>query len=203
MKNDFLYNFHNMKKGILVILSGPSGVGKGTVRSYLMKDQSLNLCFSVSMTTRKPRAGEVEGKDYFFVSNERFLEAINNDELLEYATFVEHSYGTPKKYVDELLNEGKNVLLEIDTNGACQVMEKCKNEPYVSVFLICQSLEELEKRIRGRKSESDEIIHERLEKAKKELFLESKYQHIVLNDDPQRAALEIAGIIKEKINDIK
>ncbi len=192
-----------MKKGILVILSGPSGVGKGTVRSYLMKDQSLNLSFSVSMTTRKPRLGEVEGKDYFFVSNERFLEAIKNNELLEYATFVEHSYGTPKKYVDKLLNEGKNVLLEIDTSGACQVMEKCKDEPYVSIFLVCQSLDELEKRIRGRKSEPEEVIHDRLEKAKKELLLESKYQHVVLNDYPERAAAEIAGIIKEKIDEIK
>ena len=192
-----------MKKGILVILSGPSGVGKGTVRSYLIKDQSLNLCFSVSMTTRKPRPGEINGKDYFFVSNERFEEAIKNGELLEYATFVEHSYGTPKNYVDELINEGKNVLLEIDTSGACQVMEKCKDEPYVSVFLVCQSLEELEKRIRGRKSEPEEVIRDRLEKAKKELLLESKYQHVVLNDNPERAATEIANIIKEKISNIK
>ena len=192
-----------MKKGILVILSGPSGVGKGTVRSYLIKDQSLNLCFSVSMTTRKPRPGEIDGKDYFFVSNERFEEAIKNGELLEYATFVEHSYGTPKNYVDELINEGKNVLLEIDTSGACQVMEKCKDEPYVSVFLVCQSLEELEKRIRGRKSEPEEVIRDRLEKAKKELLLESKYQHVVLNDNPERAATEIANIIKEKISNIK
>ena len=192
-----------MKKGILVILSGPSGVGKGTVRSYLIKDQSLNLCFSVSMTTRRPRPGEIDGKDYFFVSNERFEEAIKNGELLEYATFVEHSYGTPKNYVDELINEGKNVLLEIDTSGACQVMEKCKDEPYVSVFLVCQSLEELEKRIRGRKSEPEEVIRDRLEKAKKELLLESKYQHVVLNDNPERAATEIANIIKEKISNIK
>ena len=188
-----------MKKGILVILSGPSGVGKGTVRTYLMKDKSLNLVFSVSMTTRKPRDGEIDGVDYFFVSDERFKEAIKNGELLEHATFVEHSYGTPKGYVDKLLNEGKNVLLEIDTNGACQVMEKCKDEPYVSIFLICQSLEELEKRIRGRKSETDEVIHNRLEKAKKELLLESKYQYIVLNDIPQNAASKIALIIKDKI----
>ena len=94
-------------------------------------------------------------------------------------------------------------MLEIDTSGACQVMEKCKDEPYVSVFLVCQSLEELEKRIRGRKSEPEEVIRDRLEKAKKELLLESKYQHVVLNDNPERAATEIANIIKEKISNIK
>ena len=191
-----------MKKGILVILSGPSGVGKGTVRTYLMKESDLNLVFSVSMTTRKPRAGEIDGKDYFFVSEERFKEAVKNGELLEHADFVEHSYGTPKAYVDKLLNEGKNVLLEIDTNGACQVMEKCKDEPYVSVFLVCDSLDELERRIRGRKSEPEDVIHGRLEKAKKELLLESKYQHVVLNDKPERAASEIAQIIKEKIESL-
>lgn len=191
-----------MKKGILVILSGPSGVGKGTVRTYLMKESDLNLVFSVSMTTRKPRAGEIDGKDYFFVSEERFKEAVKNGELLEHADFVEHSYGTPKAYVDKLLNEGKNVLLEIDTNGACQVMEKCKDEPYVSVFLVCDSLDELERRIRGRKSEPEDVIRGRLEKAKKELLLESKYQHVVLNDKPERAASEIAQIIKEKIKSL-
>ncbi len=191
-----------MKKGILVILSGPSGVGKGTVRTYLMKDKSLNLVFSVSMTTRKPRDGEVDGVDYFFVTDERFKEAIKNGELLEHATFVEHSYGTPKVYVDKILNEGKNVLLEIDTNGACQVMDRCKDEPYVSIFLVCQSLDELERRIRGRKSETEEVIHNRLEKAKKELLLESRYQYVVLNDTPQNAASKIASIIKDKLNNL-
>lgn len=191
-----------MKKGILVILSGPSGVGKGTVRTYLMKDKSLNLVFSVSMTTRKPRDGEVDGVDYFFVTDERFKEAIKNGELLEHATFVEHSYGTPKAYVDKILNEGKNVLLEIDTNGACQVMDRCKDEPYVSIFLVCQSLDELERRIRGRKSETEEVIHNRLEKAKKELLLESRYQYVVLNDTPQNAASKIASIIKDKLNNL-
>ena len=97
-------------KGLLIVLSGPSGVGKGTVRKILMEDKSLNLAFSISMTTRKPRVGEVEGSDYFFVSKERFEEAIKNNELLEHATFVNNSYGTPKSYVEKLRNEGKNVL---------------------------------------------------------------------------------------------
>lgn len=188
-----------MKKGIIVILSGPSGVGKGTVRTFLMKDKSLNLEFSVSMTTRKPRVGEVNGKDYFFVSKEKFDEAVKNDELLEYADFVEHSYGTPKKYVEKLLDEGKNVLLEIDTNGACQVMNKCNSSDYVSIFLVCENFDELERRIRGRKSETEEVIQERLKKAKKELLLEKYYQHVVLNDKPERAAKEIATIIKNKL----
>jgi guanylate kinase len=187
-----------LKKGILIILSGPSGVGKGTVRQFLMKDKELNLAFSVSMTTRAPRAGEVNGKDYFFVSKDEFKKALENDELLEHATFVDNSYGTPKKYVDSLLQEGRNVLLEIDTNGALQVMKNSRDD-YVSIFLTCDSLEELEKRIRGRKSESEKVILERLEKAKKEILLEKFYQYVVLNDVPSRAADEIIQIIKNKI----
>jgi len=187
-----------MKKGFLVILSGPSGVGKGTVRSYLMKDDSLNLVFSVSMTTRSPRNGEVDGKDYFFVSKDTFIKAVNNGDLLEHADFVDHSYGTPKKYVYDLLASGHNVLLEIETNGARQIMEACNKNDYISIFLICKDLCELEKRIRGRKTECDEVIHERIEKAKKELQLEKFYQYVVLNDSPERAANEIADIIKSK-----
>jgi guanylate kinase len=189
-----------MKKGLLIILSGPSGVGKGTVRSYLMQDKSIELNYSVSMTTRKPRPGEIEGKDYFFVSKKVFSDAVKEGKLLEHADFVDHSYGTPKEYVDGLINAGHNVLLEIETNGARQVMEKYKelNERYVSIFLVCQSIEELEKRIRNRKSETEEAIHKRVEKGKKELELQNNYMYVVLNDNPQRAAKEISEIIKKE-----
>lgn len=189
-----------MKKGLLIILSGPSGVGKGTVRSYLMQDKSIELNYSVSMTTRKPRPGEIEGKDYFFVSKKVFSDAVKEGKLLEHADFVDHSYGTPKEYVDGLINAGHNVLLEIETNGARQVMEKYKelNERYVSIFLVCQSIEELEKRIRNRKSETEEAIRKRVEKGKKELELQNNYMYVVLNDNPQRAAKEISEIIKKE-----
>lgn len=185
-----------MKKGKLIILSGPSGVGKGTVRQYLMKDNDLDLKFSISMTTREPRDGEENGREYFFVSKEEFEEALKNDELLEHATFVNHSYGTPKKYVDNLLGEGHNVLLEIETFGAAQVMEKYRTYGYISIFLTCGSLEELEKRIRGRGSESEEAVKGRLTKAMSELKLQKNYKFVVLNDVAERAANEIAEIIK-------
>lgn len=114
-----------MHKGLLIILSGPSGVGKGTIRKYFEKDERLNLAYSTSMTTRKPRDGEVDGKDYFFTSKENFQEAIKKGELLEYAEFVGNFYGTPLSEVERLRNEGKNVLLEIEVQGALQVQEKC------------------------------------------------------------------------------
>lgn len=105
-------------RGLLIILSGPSGVGKGTVRRIVMEDESIKMEYSISMTTRKPREKEIEGKDYFFVSQEEFEEHIANNDFLEYAKFVGNYYGTPKQYVDKLLEEGKNVFLEIEVNGA-------------------------------------------------------------------------------------
>ena len=191
-----------MKNGFLIILSGPSGVGKGTVRRKVMEDQSLNLVYSISMTTRKPRNQEVDGVDYFFVSDEEFDRNLASGNLLEWATFVGNRYGTPKDYVDKLRREGKNVILEIEVEGATQVMSKYQGSDVFSIFLIPPSFEALEQRIRGRRSESDEIIHERLEKAKREMGLKYHYHHIVLNDDVDRAAEEIQGIIRSKINSI-
>ena len=126
-----------MTKGLLIVLSGPSGVGKGTVRKQVFKNTDLNLAYSISMTTRKPREGEVDGQDYFFVSEERFLEAIENDELLEHARFVGNYYGTPKAYVEKLREEGKNVFLEIEVEGAKKVLEDYKDDKGVlSIFLF-------------------------------------------------------------------
>lgn len=187
-----------MKRGLLIILSGPSGVGKGTVRKILMQYLFLNLAYSISMTTRKPRAGEEEGVDYFFVSKEKFLDAIRNHLLLEYAKFVNNYYGTPKEYVEYLRDQGKNVILEIETRGARQVMENYKGDGLVTIFLVPPSLEELEKRIRGRRTESDEIVKERLEKAKQEIELKKLYDFVVLNDTPNQAAERIAQILKDK-----
>lgn len=189
-----------MKKGLLIVLSGPSGVGKGTVRKQVFKNTDLNLSYSISMTTRKPREGEVHGQDYFFVSEERFLDAIKNDELLEYARFVGNYYGTPKAYVEKLREEGKNVFLEIEVEGAKKVLEEYKDDAGVlSIFLLPPSLYELEKRIRGRRTEPEEIIQERLQKAKRELGLKKNYHFNVMNDNINRSSQEICRIIDLKI----
>ncbi|MBQ2069501.1 MAG: guanylate kinase [Bacilli bacterium] len=181
------------KRGKLIILSGPSGVGKGTVRLALMKRPELNLCYSVSMTTRGMRAGEVDGKDYIFVTREKFEEEIKKGNLLEWNEFVGNFYGTPLPAVEKMRNEGKNVLLEIDVNGQSRVVKKCPDA--VTIFLLPPNLEVLEARIRGRKTEPEEIIKERLDKANAELGLAWKYQYRVYNDDVERAADEIASII--------
>ena len=187
-----------MAKGLLIVISGPSGVGKGTVRDLFVGDPELNLAYSISMTTRAPRKTETNGVDYFFVSEDEFKKAIANDELLEYAKFVGNYYGTPKAYVDKLRAEGKNVLLEIEVQGAKQVVEKCPEA--LSIFIIPPSLDELEKRIRSRKSEPEEIIQERLQKAIKEMDLISQYKYVVCNEDAQLASDLISLIIKRHIN---
>ena len=138
------------KKGLLVILSGPSGVGKETVRTRLMKIKKYELLYSISMTTRSPRNGEVDGVNYYFVSEDQFKENIANDNFLEYARFVGNYYGTPKDKVEELRNNGHNVLLEIEINGAKQVLSKVHDEAVISFFLMPPSLSALEDRIRKR-----------------------------------------------------
>lgn len=189
-----------MKRGLLIIISGPSGVGKGTIRRKVMEDQSLNLAYSISMTTRKPRNVEKEGVDYFFVSDEEFDRNIAEGNMLEWAKFVGNRYGTPKDYVERLRQEGKNVILEIEVEGAKQVLKKCQGSDVFSIFLLPPSMEALESRIRNRKSESEEMIQERLEKAKREIGLKYHYHYIVLNDDVDRASEEIKGIIRSKLH---
>ncbi|MEI7667534.1 MAG: guanylate kinase [Erysipelotrichaceae bacterium] len=183
-----------MKKGLLIILSGPSGVGKGTIREVFVNEPSLNIAYSVSMTTRTKRANEKDGVDYLFVDRYTFEKAIQNDELLEYAEFVGNYYGTPKRYVDDLRNKGKNVLLEIEVEGAKQVKERVNDA--LTIFIVPPSLEELEKRIRGRRSEAEEIVQQRLSKATKEMKLVGQYKFVVCNEDPKLAAQIIALIIK-------
>ena len=162
-----------LKRGMLIILSGPSGVGKGTVREELFKDESLNLSYSISMTTRKPRPTETDGVDYFFVDEKTFVDKIAQGGLLEWARFVGNYYGTPKDNVDRLLDEGKNVVLEIEVQGA------------------------LQRRIRGRRTESEDIVKERLDKARKEIQTKDEYKYVVENDDVHLAKDKIAKIIKE------
>lgn len=188
-----------MNKGLLIILSGPSGVGKGAVRRILMENNKLNLAYSISMTTRAPRKLEENGKDYFFVSEETFNENIEKGNFLEHASFVGNQYGTPKDKVEELRNQGKNVLLEIEVQGAKQVLANMSKDDIVSIFLIPPSFSALEKRIRKRKSESEEVIKERLKKAKGELGERKNYKYTVLNDIVTRAANEIEEIISNEI----
>ena len=188
-----------MKKGLLIILSGPSGVGKNCVRQEIMKSDKIQLTYSISMTTREKREKEVDGVDYYFVSEEEFQKNIDAGNFLEWATFVGHRYGTPKDKVEQLRNAGKNVFLEIEINGAKQVMEAVKDDRVISFFLMPPSFAALEKRIRKRKTESEEIIQERLQKGLKEMTMTEDYDHIVINDKISRAAQEIIDLVKAKI----
>ena len=188
-----------MKKGLLIILSGPSGVGKGTIRRYIMDNFNLKLSYSISMTTRPQREKEVDGVDYYFVSNEEFDRNIKANNFLEWEEFVGNRYGTPKDKVEELRNQGKHVLLEIEINGAAEVMSKVNDDRIISFFLMPPNLEALESRIRRRKTESEEVIQERLNKGKQEMTMTEQYDYVILNDDVARASQEIVDLIKAKI----
>ena len=190
-----------MKKGLLIILSGPSGVGKGTIRRYIMDNLHLELAYSISMTTRERREKEIDGVDYYFVSEEEFQRNIDNNNFLEWEEFVGNKYGTPKDKVEELRNQGKNVLLEIEVNGAAKVMSEIKDDRLISFFLMPPSIEALENRIRRRKTESEEIIQKRLNKGKSEMKKSSNYDYVILNDDVERASKEIVDLINKKANE--
>lgn len=186
-----------MKKGLLIVFSGPSGVGKGTILKEVMKDESLKLTYSVSMTTRKPRDGEVDGINYFFVSKEGFEKAIDNHELLEYATYVDNYYGTPKNFVEKKREEGMNVVLEIDLQGAKQVMARAHDA--LSIFIEPPSMEELERRIRGRQSETEETIKKRIEVARNEMAGRELYDYVVCNDELTKAIEDVKEIIRKEM----
>ncbi len=180
------------EKGKLIVISGPSGAGKSTVVFKAMEDRN-DLCFSTSVTTRKPRPGEVDGREYFFVDLDRFSEMIANDELLEHAVYVANSYGTPRKYVEDKLLSGMNVLLDIEVQGARQVAEKMPEA--VKIFIIPPSLEELERRLVGRGTDTARAIEARLIRARQEYLEADFYDYIIVNDDADRAAEELKAII--------
>lgn len=183
-----------MNKGLLIVISGPSGVGKGTVLKEFIDDPKLALTYSVSMTTREKRAGEVEGVNYYYVTREEFEKAIEDGKLLEWTEFVGNYYGTPLDKVEELRQQGKNVLLEIEVDGCRQIKQKCPD--VLTIYIVPPSMEELERRIRGRKSEPEEIVQQRLAKATKEMELLGEYKYVVCNDDVQLAADIIRVIIE-------
>lgn len=178
--------------GILIVISGFSGAGKGTLMKRLISDYD-NYALSVSMTTRKPREGEVNGVDYFYVSREEFEKAIAEDMLIEHAQYCDNYYGTPKAYVDEKLKEGKNVILEIEVQGAMQIKKKFPNT--LLLFVTPPSAKELERRLRARGTETEEVIKSRLERAKEEAKSMDYYEYLVINDDLDICVKEMDSII--------
>lgn len=181
------------ERGLLIVLSGPSGVGKGTVRKAIFESDDNDFQYSISMTTRQMRPGEVDGVDYFFRSKEEFEELIAKGEMLEYAEYVGNYYGTPLSYVEETLAQGKDVFLEIEVQGAKQVKEKVPDGVYI--FLTPPDLEELRSRIVGRGTDSIEVIDERMRVAKEEIEMMALYDYAVVNDEVPKAVKRIKEII--------
>lgn len=179
---------HKGKRGVLFVFSGPSGVGKGTLKAKLFEEFADRIAYSVSATTRGPREGEVDGKDYFFISRQEFERRVKNNEFLEHAQFAGNCYGTPRAYVEKLLDSGMNVVLEIDVQGALQVMKSMPE--CVSVFILPPSFEELEHRLRGRGTETEEKVRERLETAKRELPYAPQYDYQIVNGGDIEAAYQ-------------
>ena len=184
-----------MSKGILVVISGPSGTGKGTICTRIL-DEMDNMEFSTSMTTRQPRDGETDGKDYFFVTKDQFEAAIDNDEFLEYAQVFGNYYGTPKQAVASKLEEGKDILLDIDVQGAMNVKRAFPDELFI--FILPPSMEELRRRITGRGTDSEEAIERRLSQAESEMSLAEEYNYQIVNDDLETAVSEVKRIIRER-----
>lgn len=180
------------KKGKLFVISGPSGAGKSTV-VFKAVEQRNDVCFSTSVTTRKPRPGEVDGREYFFVELDRFKEMVENDELLEHAVYVANSYGTPRAYVNKQLDAGMNVLLDIEVQGARQIHEKMPEA--VMIFIVPPSMEVLKQRLESRGTDTARAIEARLIRAKQEYAEADFYDYIIVNDDADQAAKEFEAII--------
>ncbi len=182
-----------MDKGLLIVLSGPSGVGKGTVCAALRK-RLPNLVYSVSATTRKPRAGEVDGVNYFFKSHDEFKHMIEHNELLEWAQYVSNFYGTPRTFVEETLASGKDVILEIEVQGAMKVKQQF--DEGIFIFLMPPSLDELRSRIVGRGTEALDQVNQRMLTAVDEIKLLDQYDYAVVNDQVELACDRIISILQ-------
>ena len=182
------------ERGLLIVFSGPSGVGKGTVRQEIFSTPDHKFEYSVSITTRAQRPGEVDGKDYFFRSREEFEELIRNGQMLEYAEYVGNYYGTPLTYVNETLDKGIDVFLEIEVQGALQVKKKVPDA--VFIFLTPPDLNELQERLVGRGTDSEEVIAQRIERAREEIALMSEYDYAIVNDEVPLAAERVKRVIE-------
>lgn len=189
-------------RGLLVVYAGASGVGKGTIMKKLLAADP-NIRLSVSATTRAPRKGEVNGREYYFVTREEFEDLIAKDGFLEHAEYVGNCYGTPKEPVFRMLDEGLDVFLEIELKGFLQIKESCPD--CLSIFIVPPSFEELQARLEGRGTETPEVIAARLKTAREELEHHHLFDYVVVNDDVDRAAKEVLSIISDRKNklDIK
>lgn len=180
------------ERGLLLVVSGPSGAGKGTVIEELFRRRA-GLFYSISATTRAPRPGEVDGEQYYFLSKEEFEQEIAQDNMLEYARYCENYYGSPRGPVEDKRAQGLDVILEIEVQGAMKVRHNCADATLV--FIMPPSIEELAKRLRGRGTESEDVVRRRLETSKAEIQTASAYDYIVLNDEVERAARDVDCII--------
>jgi guanylate kinase len=181
-----------MEKGLLIVVSAPSGCGKGTILEEILKDDKYY--YSVSATTRKPRVGETNGVQYHFLTMEDFQNRIDNGGMLEYAQYCDNYYGTPKKEVEEKLNEGKHVILEIEVQGAMKVKDICPEATFI--FITPPSLEELERRLRKRNTESEEVIKQRVAQAEREIPYSKYYDYVIVNDDIKDAIDDFKSVIR-------
>lgn len=181
-------------KGLIIVLSGFSGAGKGTIMKHLLKSHPSEYHLSISATTRKKRPGEQEGREYFFKSKEEFQSMIDNDELLEYASFNDRSYGTPKSYVEELINDGKDVILEIEVQGALQVKEKFPEA--LLLFVTPPSAAVLKERLLGRGTEEPEVVAQRMAISSKESYLMDNYDYLIINDMLDESVSKVHNIIQ-------
>ncbi len=182
-------------RGSLIVLSGFAGVGKGTVLKSLFETQE-GYAYSVSATTRQPRPGEVDGVHYFFVSKERFEEMIRDDELLEHASYVGNYYGTPRAYVEQKLDEGFDVILEIEVQGALKIKERVPEA--VLIYMLPPSADILYERLKGRGTETDEVIGRRMKKAAQEAESVEQYDYMVVNDDADECAARLHALIRSQ-----
>lgn len=181
------------ERGLLIVLSGPSGVGKGTVRKALFSQPDTNYEYSISMTTRLPREGEVDGVDYFFKSTEEFESLIDQGQLLEYAKYVGNYYGTPLEYVNKTLDAGRDVFLEIEVQGAAQIRDKVPDGLFI--FLAPPSISALQQRLVGRGTETEDVIATRIAAANQELEMMNLYDYVVENDEVQLACDRVNAIV--------
>ncbi len=182
-----------MSKGSLIVLSGPSGSGKGTILSELLQEDK-NTFLSVSATTRLPRPGEIDGVNYHFLSKAQFEELIQSGGMLEYACYCDNYYGTPKKAVYDQIEKGNNVILEIEVQGAMQIKKACPDA--VLVFVVPPSIEVLEQRLRGRGTEDEDTVLKRMETALGEIEKAPEYDFVIVNDDLSEAVADLADVIK-------